>query len=103
MTDRKTLLLQDRALRDAAKGLVKADLRNMRSDVQEQGVASRTMTRLREGAEGAGDDALNFARANPAQVGSVIVIGIAAFGGFIFRDRLAEGIVSLFNLEREEN
>ena len=49
-SDYKAQLLQDRALRDAAKALVKADIENLRADMSSKSLGERTMDRLGEGA-----------------------------------------------------
>lgn len=57
-------LLQDRALRDAARELVKADVSHVRSDLTAQGLASRFATRMSEGASDLYDEAVETAQNN---------------------------------------
>ncbi|QZH74757.1 MAG: hypothetical protein JY451_14025 [Erythrobacter sp.] len=92
MSDTLIHLEADRLMRDAAKRLVQADIRNIRGDVNEQGVGSRMALRLREGAEGVGDDIAAYTRENQAQVGTVLVMGAAVLFGWLFRDSLGDAI-----------
>ena len=41
MTSRKIQMEEDRALRDAARALVKGDIAHLRGDVEEKGIAAR--------------------------------------------------------------
>ncbi|WP_340587772.1 hypothetical protein [Erythrobacter alti] len=90
MSDMKTRLAEDLALRNAAKRLVKKDLHNLRSDVEDRGVAARVAVRMQEGAEGLMDDGKQFARENPSQLGAGIALGASLLVGWLFRDQLSE-------------
>ncbi len=86
----------DRQMRDAARKLIDADIRNLRGDVDEQGVGSRMALRLREGAEGVGDDLVGYVRQNPAQIGTALALGGALALGWIFRERLTQTVEKLW-------
>lgn len=98
MSDDLQRLEADRQMRDAAKKLVDTNIRNLRSDVDEQGVGSRMVVRLQEGAEGVGDDLVSFARRNPAQASTALALGTALAFGWIFRDRLAGAVAKLWQV-----
>lgn len=65
---------QDRALRDAALRLFKADLTVIRSEIRARGLGARVADRLGEGAMDMLDDALDYAEDNRGKVAA----GIAA-------------------------
>lgn len=97
---------EDRALRDAAKGLLTRDIAHLRGDVEEQGVGKRTALRLREGAEGLADDAGTFVRDNPGRVGSAAALGLGLILVYAFRDTIADWLERVWNvagLEGEAN
>lgn len=96
MADSLQSLEEDRRMRDAARKLIDSDIRNLRGDVDEQGVGSRMALRLREGAEGVGDDIAAFAKANPTQVGTALAIGTAVTFAWLFRDRIADAVEKLW-------
>ena len=89
---------QDRALRDAAKTLVTRDLAHLRGDVEEQGVGSRMVLRLREGAEGLADDAGTFVRENPSRTGGALALGIGLVLVWLFSERIAEWLEKLWGV-----
>lgn len=69
-------LAEDRALRDAALALFKADLAFIRTDIREKGVGARLADRLGEGTLEIVDDAVDYAEANSGKVaaGAMAVI-----------------------------
>jgi hypothetical protein len=69
-------LAEDRALRDAALALFKADLAFIRTDLREKGVGTRLADRLGEGTRDMVDDAVDYAEANSGKVaaGALAVI-----------------------------
>lgn len=82
----------DRQMRDSARKLVEDGVRNLRGDVEEQGVGARMAVRLREGAEGVGGDLATYVRNNPARTGSTLALGAGLLLAWIFRDRLAQWV-----------
>jgi len=90
MTDLKAQLKADLALRERAKALVAGGLNHVRGDVSAKGIASRTATRMREGAEGMMDDSAQFVRENPGRIGSGVGLGLGLVLAWIFRDEIAE-------------
>lgn len=97
MADLESDLRQDRALRNAAKRLVKADLGFLKGDVAEKGLGGRIADRAKDGAAGIAESAADFAGENKLQVGTGLVVAAAAFAGWIFRDRLGDAIYDLFH------
>jgi hypothetical protein len=69
-------MAEDRALRDAALTLFKADLAFIRTDIREKGVGARLADRLGEGTRDMVDDAVDYAEANGGKVaaGALAVI-----------------------------
>ena len=81
---------QDRALRNTAKRLLKNDWRAVRGDMGERGVGQRMLDRAEEGVEDIAQEFADYARANPAKVGTGVVVALAAFAGWLFRDTIAD-------------
>ena len=54
-------MAEDKALRDAALALFKADLRFIRADLGRRGIGERVADRLGDGARDLADDALDYA------------------------------------------
>jgi len=67
-------LVEDRALRDAALELFKADIAFIRSGIRERGVGARLADRLGEGTRDMVDEAADYAEANKG----VVAAGLAA-------------------------
>jgi hypothetical protein len=70
-------LLEDRALRDAAKALVQADIEHLKADFGAKDIKSRITDRLTEGAVDVFEEAVEVAEDNKgALVTLVIAIGL---------------------------
>ncbi|VVT15257.1 hypothetical protein [Erythrobacter sp. EC-HK427] len=89
-------LEEDRALRDAAKGLLDRDIAHLRGDVSAQNIGKRAAIRLREGAEGVGGDASAFVRENPGRVGSAAALGVGLVLLVAFRTQLSDWVGALW-------
>ena len=74
MSDLDHQLAEDKALRDAALALFKADLALVRADLAERGIGQRIADRLGEGAMDMLDEAVDYAEDNKGKVAA----GIAA-------------------------
>jgi len=61
MSDPQRKMIEDRALRDAAMALVKADIAHLRSDLTTRGIGARLMDRVAEGANDVLDEAVDVA------------------------------------------
>jgi len=81
-------LAQDRALRDAALALFKADLAFIRTDLKDKGVGARLATRMGEGTRDMVDDAVDYAESNKGKVAAVIAAAILWFARRPIRDGL---------------
>ena len=92
MADTRAQLEEDRLMRDTAKRLVKRDVDNLRGDLGEQGIGSRAMARIREGAEGIADDADGFVRENTGSVAGAAALGLVLTLVYIFRDAISDFI-----------
>ncbi len=102
MADIGRQLVEDRAMRDAAKRLARNSLATIRNDYEEQGLASRFVQRMKEGADGVLEDAGGFARENPARLTGMVSLGLAALLAYIFRNELLEAIDNLWHPEQDE-
>lgn len=89
MADTKQKLREDLAMRNAAKHLVEQDIKNLRGDLDEKGVGSRFVSRMKEGAEGVVDESVAFTEQNPARVGSVFALGLGLLLTWFFREPIA--------------
>jgi hypothetical protein len=72
-------LAEDRALRDAALGLFKADLALVREDLKVQGIGSRVAARIGDATMDTLDDAIDFAGDNKAKVGLALAAVVLWF------------------------
>ena len=68
MTDLAHQLAEDKALRDAALQLFKADIALIRGDLDERGVGARAKDRLGDAALSMVDDAIDYAEDNKGWV-----------------------------------
>ena len=93
---------QDRALRDTAKSLVTRDLAHLRGDVEEQGVGSRMMLRMREGTQGLAGDIESFVRENPSRTGGALTLGIGLVLVWLFSDRIAASLEKWWGIAGSE-
>ena len=74
MSDLERRLAEDKALRDAALALFKADLSLVRADLNEQGIGKRIAGRLGESTMDVLDEAVDYAGDNKGKVAA----GVAA-------------------------
>lgn len=95
MSDLEHRLAEDRALRDAALALFKADLAFIRTDIRERGVGARLADRLGEGTRDMVDDAVDYAEANSGKVAAGIMAVILWFA----RGPILDAIGRLFGDE----
>ena len=72
-------LAEDRALRDAALALFKADLAFIRTDIRERGVGARLADRLGEGTRDMVDDAVDYAETNSGKIAAGALAAIVWF------------------------
>jgi len=97
MNDLERRLAEDRALRDAALGLFKADLAFLRIDLREKGLGARLADRLGQGTSEMVDDAVDYAEANTGKVAA----GVAAIVLWFARGPILDLLAGLFGEETE--
>lgn len=88
-------LNEDRAMRDAARRLLEADLGFVKSDVHDRGVGERTVDRLREGSLNLADSAMDYARGHPL----LVFGGLSALLLVLFRNSVLDWIIDLLEDE----
>jgi hypothetical protein len=91
-------LAEDRALRDAALALFKADLRFIREDLEQRGIGERVTDRLGESAKEFVDDAVDYAGDHK----SVVAAGIAAVVLWFARAPILHALGELFGSGDDE-
>lgn len=98
MSELDRRLAEDRALRDAALALFKADLAFIRTDLSQKGVGERIADRLGDGARDMLDEAVDYAEANTGKVAA----GVAAVILWFARGPIMEAIAGLIGMDEEE-
>lgn len=101
MTPREQLL-EDRAVRDAARRNLEHDLDLIRAEMDERGISRRLFDAGKQGAREAGGIAKDYARDNPAHVaiaGGVVATGVAAW---IFRAPILAAMTRRLPVQRVE-
>ena len=89
-------LRADRALRDAALSLVRTDLSNLKADLSRKGLAERSVDRIRDGATGVYEEAVEVA----ADHKGVLAALVAAIGLWLARHPI---IAALTGDEHEDD
>ena len=79
MSDLEHRLAEDKALRDAALALFKADLALVRADLDERGLAARIKDRVGESTMEVIDEAADFAEDNKGKLAAVVAAVILWF------------------------
>jgi hypothetical protein len=91
-------LAEDRALRDAALALFKADLRFIRNDLDQRGLGERMADRIGDSAKEFVDEAIDYAGNHK----SVVTAAVAAVVLWFARAPILHAIGDLFEDDREE-
>ena len=81
-------LAEDRILRDTARGLFKADVEILRSELDRKGVGARVSSRIGEGAASAAEEAAGFADANRGAVAGTLAAVAGALGLWLARAQI---------------
>lgn len=97
MADLEQQLYEDRALRNAAKRLVKADVGHLKGDMASKGLGKRLVGRARDGAAEIADETAEFAHEHRPQLGAGLVLVGLAMVGWLFRARLADTMDELLH------
>ena len=89
----------DRALRDAALRLVKADIALVRGDLAARGVGTRVADRVGDAALETLDDAVGYAQGHRGQVAAAITALVL----FLFRGPLLDALAALIGEDAAED
>lgn len=84
-------LREDRALRDAALALVKADISHLKNDVGVKGVGARLASRLSDGAADVFDEAVEVADSNRGVLAALIAAIVLWFARNPIMDLFSDG------------
>jgi len=90
MADLDRQLKEDRALRDAARNLITADVGLVKGDVKERSVGRRAADLVSTNSREAAHEALGFATQRPLLVSSIVLALIALF----FRNAIIETVIA---------
>lgn len=99
MSDLEQRLAEDKALRDAALALFKADLALVRADLEERGVGARIGDRLSESTMDLLDEGLDFAEENKGKVAA----GLAAIVMWFARGPILDALADLLGLDEDDD
>jgi len=92
-------LAEDRAMRDSALRLFKADLDLVRGDLGRRGAGQRVADRVSDAALDTVDEAVVYAQDHKGQVAA----GIAAIVLFLFRGPLLDMLAGLFHADEDDD
>jgi len=92
-------LVEDRALRDAALRLFKADLDLVRGDLAARGAGGRVADRVSDAALDTMDEALDYAQDHKG----LVATGISAILLFLLREPLLSALAALFEQDDVEH
>ena len=95
MSELESRLTEDRALRDAALGVFRSDLRFIREDLGVRGVGGRIADRIGDSAMDMLDDAVDYAEDNRGQIAAAVAAVILWFA----RAPLLNGLAQIFGFE----
>lgn len=97
MSEFERRLAEDRALRDAALALFKADLAFVRNDLREKGVGARLASRMGEGTRDMLDDAVDYAGSNKGKLAALVAAVVLWFA----RRPILDAAIGLLNDARD--
>ncbi len=95
MSNAERQLLEDRAMRNTARGLVDADIAYIRGSVQQRSIPARFADRLTSTSGDIAGEAAHLARENRAIVGTGVALGVAGMLGWLFRQKIAAALFRL--------
>lgn len=98
MSDLQRQLAEDKAVRDAALALLKADIALVRADVEQRGIGGRISHRLSDSTMDMIDDAVDYAEENKSKVAA----GIAAIVIWFARGPILDGLAAFLGLNEQE-
>lgn len=104
MPANKLRLLQDRALRDAAKQVVTTDLALMRADLAQGGVANRAAETGTDYLKLLGEGALDMASDNRGKLaGGVVALALAGIAAWVLREQIGEVVAGFFESDDDDD
>lgn len=95
MAPGKNRLLQDRAMRDAARGNLTNDVSFLKQDVKEKGVAARLLDLGKDNARTMADGARGLADDNRGKMAGGAALAVAGLAAWIFRKPIMAAIDDL--------
>jgi len=98
LSDLEQRLAEDKALRDAALALFKADLALVRADLEERGIGERIGSRLGESTMDLLDDGIDYAEENKGKVAA----GIAAIVLWFARGPILDALARLVGIDEDD-
>lgn len=96
MSPLKLRLIEDRAMRDAARAVVDADIARLKDGVQTQGLGARAAEAGSDYLRTIGEGALDLMREEKAKAGTYAALGAAALAAWLFRGQIAEAMCGLW-------
>lgn len=72
MTWRRERMLEDRHMRDAARALVDADVKNLRADLSVRSIGERALDRITTGASDVYDEAVDVAADHKGALAAIV-------------------------------
>ena len=98
----KLQLLQDRALRDAARQVVTTDLALMRANLDQSSVANRAMETGTDYLKLLGEGASDIASDNRGKLAGGITLALAGIAAWLFRDEIGEVLAGFFENDDDD-
>jgi len=95
MTKSANELLEDRALRDAARGMLQDDIAFIRESISARSLPGRLADRLSGSARDIADEAATVADEHRLALGVGLMLGVAGLAAWLFRAPLLTGIANL--------
>ena len=101
MANSERQLLEDRALRDAARDLVHSDIGFIRESIGARGLPARVASRVTGSAREIADEAAAVAEENRTVLAAGLVLGTLGLGLWIFREPVQHGADDLWKRARK--
>jgi len=95
VSDAARQLLQDRAMRDAARALVHSDIAFIRESIEARSLPARLADRVSGGARDIADEAAVVADENRRMLGAGAAMGVIGLALWVFREPLQSGFAHL--------
>lgn len=102
MSPLKLRLLEDRALRDAARAVVKADVAFLKADVQQQGVGARVAESGSDYVRTIADGAMELVEDNRGTATGLFTLAAAGLAAWFFREELTDLVMKFFGPDDAE-